>query len=113
MPTLLEKIKSHCQSEITRLESEMAAFVEKFKQYPADALKWSQDIFRDAALLEANKRVVAQIDKGLNHDDLTKSWADHMHNMALYPCQSTSQAWNTMEQFRLAAIAHIIDVIKA
>ncbi len=105
-------IARYLKQRIDAAQKRVDQFASKFAENPADALEWAQDVFTAAANLEALKRVQARLARGVTVEDILKGSHKEILNKARNPHHSTSWTSNLIEQARLSAMVHVVEMLE-
>ena len=92
-------------------------FAHEFAKNPSYALRWGNDVFKNAARLKIAQQMVYMFteregDTVLTLEQARKILMESVMNKARWPAQSTSPTSNLMEQFEAAALAEALDELK-
>lgn len=105
------KFLAHIALVANICSDDLQNFQKDMLQDPENAFSWGDDAMKNAARMNIFGRVYIYLTKE-SLADVLKEIEREMLQMARFPSRSTSDCTNIMAQYKLAAIAEVVELLK-
>lgn len=107
-----ERLAKKLNGDIAEAQSALEKFTKDFTNNPLYALKWSDEVFKQAARLSLASQLLESVKADRPLEEIDSFLGDLVGSMARYPERSTSIGSNLTERETLAAAAHYKQMIQ-